>query len=133
MRLMDGKKYFKETRVRAKLDSYLAEAKQEYKSYLKTKDTTKLAEAGEKLWGASNYLMELKANKSLKTAKEVGDAVYGYKDTTLITVYDKVYILHQFFYGWVDRIEEIERAFNSAEKGIEIYRSDLKDREKLYA
>ena len=91
-------KHFKETRIEARLLSYLAKAREEYGKYKKTKNTTQLAEAGEKLWGAFNYYMELKAGKSLKTASEVKHAVYNQEDSNLISLYDKASWLHQFFY-----------------------------------
>ncbi len=126
---MADKKYFKTSRIQAKLNSYLKEAKQEYAGYKKTGDTTRLAEAGEELWGAFNYLMELRVQKSLKTAKEVIEATYASHDNTLIGIYQNAFALHQFFYGWTDRIEDIERAYQTTEKGIEIYRSNLNHRE----
>lgn len=125
---MATEKYYKESRIKARLDSYLTQAKEEYTNYQSSKDTTKLAEAGEKLWGAFNYLMEIKAHQSLKTNQEVIDAVYNTHDNTLIGVYKDAFILHQFFYGWTDRIEDIESAFMSTEKGIELYRSNPQTR-----
>ena len=98
---MSENKYYKKERIESKLKSYLAEAESEYNAYKhdKSRNTTLLAEAGEKLWGAFNYYMELKVGASLKTAAEVRSAVYAQEDTNLISLYDKASFLHQFFYG----------------------------------
>ncbi len=118
-----NEKYYKETRISSKLNSYLAQANKEYKDYRgsKNKNTTVLAEAGEKLWGAFNYYMELKTGGSLKTAEEVRKRVYANGDSTLVNLYEKAAFLHQFFYGWADRVEDVERRFNEVYKGLMFY------------
>ncbi len=120
-------KVYNKQKLKAKLESYVSHAKIEYKLYKEENDTTKLAEAGEKLWGAFNYLMELKQNKSLKNLSEVRKAVYDSQDTTLIGIYDKAFSLHQFFYGWTDRIEDIEERFKTTFNGIDVYSKRLNE------
>lgn len=66
--------------------------------------------------------MELKTGKSLKTAKEVRKEVYSQQDNTLIGIYNDAFSLHQFFYGWIDRIDDIEERFKSVEAGMRIYK-----------
>ena len=116
-------KYYKKERIESKLKSYLAEARSEFDAYKgdKSRNTTRLAEAGEKLWGAFNYYMELRAGASLKTAAEVRSAVYAQEDTNLISLYDKASFLHQFFYGWADRKEDVEARFKEVANGLEVY------------
>ena len=116
-------KHYKKERIESKLKSYLAEARSEYEEYKadKSRNTTRLAEAGEKLWGAFNYYMELRAGVSLKTAAEVRSAVYAQEDTNLINLYDKASFLHQFFYGWADRKEDVEARFKEVANGLEVY------------
>jgi hypothetical protein len=135
-------KHYKKERIESKLKSYLAEARSEYDAYKgnKSRNTTQLAEAGEKLWGAFNYYMELRAGVSLKTAAEVRSAVYAQEDTNLInlydkasflhqffygwdliSLYDKASFLHQFFYGWADRKEDVESSFKEVANGLEVY------------
>ena len=116
-------KYYKKERIESKLNSYLTEARSEYDAYKadKSRNTTRLAEAGEKLWGAFNYYMELRAGASLKTAAEVRTAVYAQEDTNLISLYDKASFLHQFFYGWADRKEDVEARFKEVANGLEVY------------
>ena len=115
------KKVYNRQKLRAKLALYIAQARKEYKTYLERGDSIRLAQAGEKLWGAFNYLMELRAAKSLKTGSEVKKAVYASRDNTLIGLYNDVFSLHQFFYGWIDRIEDIEERFKSASIGMDVY------------
>lgn len=114
-------KLYNKKKIKASIESYISHAKEEYNAYKKEKDTTKLKEAGEKLWAAFNDLMELKADKNLNTAKEVRDAVYATQDNVLISLYNEAFSLHQFFYGWTDRIEDIEERFKSIVSGLDIY------------
>ena len=119
-------KYYKKTRIKTRLFLYLAQAKKEYNEYEKNKNNTvKLSEAGEKLWDAFNYFIELKANKSLKTSREVREAVYLQHDTNIISIYDKASWLHLFFYGWTDRIEDVEDNFNIVYKGLVYYSKNV--------
>ena len=123
---MKNEKYFKKTRIKTRMVSYLKEAKKEYDNYNNIKkDTTKLAEGGEKLWEAFNYFMELKMNKSLRTSREVREAVYLQNDKELIIIYTNASWLHQFFYGWTDRIEDVIDNFNIVYKGILLYSKNI--------
>ena len=125
MNKMKNEQQYKKTRIRTRMFSYLKQAKKEYNEYKKHKDTLKLAEGGEKLWRAFNYYMELRMNKSLKTSREVRQAVYLQHDTNIISIYDNASWLHQFFYGWTDNIEDVIYNFNIVYNGLMYYSKNV--------
>lgn len=123
-------KYFKKSRTEYKLKQYMEEAQKEFKSYEKNhSDSAKLAEAGEKLWGALNCLIELKTDKALKSRNEVKKAVYATMDSTLISIYERAYQLHLFFYGYADSLEEIAEIYKTVNAGLHTYFLELENKE----
>jgi hypothetical protein len=118
-------KHYKKGRVLDKFKSYLKAGEAELKEYRKSKNkdnTTTLAEAGEKLWGSVNHLIELKSGKSLTTSKAVWDEVHLLGDQHLITIYETAYSLHQFFYGYTGaHLEEITERADQVINGLKGY------------
>lgn len=112
-------KYYNSARTKARMEAYIREASAERRAYSKAHNATKLAEAGEKLWGATNYLLELKANRSISTTKEAKAALAELKDKELSKVYDEAFLLHTFFYGWTEDMDKIVDTFDSALEGLE--------------
>jgi len=99
-----------------RIDKFMTQAWKEFSKYKKTKDTTYLAQAGEKLWNCFNMIVERIVKHKIEKFADLKDAVFDiqkkFNDRMVYLIFMDLYDLHKFFYrGWTEDISIEEEQF----------------------